>query len=645
MAPGVSLYLANPLSQQDMVSTVAWMTSKGVKIINVSLGFSYEGPGDGTSPPNTMYTVIDQAVKGGALWVNAAGNSGQDGWVGAWQDANANGLLDFAPGDEGDAIGLKAGDNILATLRWNDPWGHAADDYDLLLFGPGGSTALASSEDKQSGSQDPVETLSFTAQSAGTYRLAIRRSDGNAVSRLQLLVLTEQDAPLQYQTADDTLSTPADSANPGMVTVGAVDFRTPDQVETFSARGPTVDNRIKPDFVAADCAATASVNPFCGTSQAAPYASGAAALVMNANPKLTPSQLADFLRSHTVPLGAPVPNNISGSGRLALGPPPQPPTPTSLNFARAPLVGEAATPFLRQPVVQILDQNGETITVGPGATAAVVLQVGANPGSATLTCDGGLSVVAVAGVATFSGCSLSTPGTAYTLTASVSGVPPATTGPFDIFLAGQGPPTPSLTISSNVTSVAYGAAIKLTATIGVQPAGPTGGGRQVTLQSSTDGTTWLPIAQVTTGAGGAGTASYKPAANLRFRATFDGAADLNPATSSGLRVTVREVVTLRPTNGSKIKSISRTKSTLFTATVRPLASGVLAGAVTFELSRLVGTRWIVVTTRVVPADALGNARIGLRFGSPGTWSLRVKAASTALNANSDWSARERYKVT
>ena len=125
-------------------------------------------------------------------------------------------------------------------------------------------------------------------------------------------------------------------------------------------------------------------------------------------------------------------------------------------------------------MVRILDQNGETITLGPGATAAVVLQVASNPGAATLACDGGLSVAAVAGVATFSGCSLSTPGTAYTLTASVSGVPQATTPPFDISLQGQGPPTPSLTITSNLTSVTYGAAVKLTATLGVQTGGPPG---------------------------------------------------------------------------------------------------------------------------------------------------------------------------
>ena len=82
MAPGASLYLADPVSLQDLESTVAWMTSNGVKIINVSLGFAYEGPGDGNVPADSVYSVVDQAVKGGALWVNAAGNAGEDGWAG-----------------------------------------------------------------------------------------------------------------------------------------------------------------------------------------------------------------------------------------------------------------------------------------------------------------------------------------------------------------------------------------------------------------------------------------------------------------------------------------------------------------------------------------------------------------------------------
>src|SRR5689334_12765399 len=50
IAPGVEIYLANPISGLDLLATVQWMASQGVKVINYSVGAGYEGPGDGTSP-------------------------------------------------------------------------------------------------------------------------------------------------------------------------------------------------------------------------------------------------------------------------------------------------------------------------------------------------------------------------------------------------------------------------------------------------------------------------------------------------------------------------------------------------------------------------------------------------------------------
>src|SRR4051812_47659580 len=129
MAPGARLYIADPVSQQDLESTVAWMTSNGVKVINISLGFAYEGPGDGVAPFGSVYSAVNQAVKGGALWVNAAGNSGEDGWTGVWKDNDQDGLLEFNGSDEGNSIALAAGDEVVVTMRWNETWGKSANDY------------------------------------------------------------------------------------------------------------------------------------------------------------------------------------------------------------------------------------------------------------------------------------------------------------------------------------------------------------------------------------------------------------------------------------------------------------------------------------------------------------------------------------
>ena len=50
IAPVVSLYIANPVSRGDLQAAADWMVSQGVSVINNSLGWGFDGPGDGTSP-------------------------------------------------------------------------------------------------------------------------------------------------------------------------------------------------------------------------------------------------------------------------------------------------------------------------------------------------------------------------------------------------------------------------------------------------------------------------------------------------------------------------------------------------------------------------------------------------------------------
>ncbi len=325
MAPGASLYVANPVSLQDLQSTVAWMTSNGVRIINVSLGFSYEGPGDGSSPSDSIYSVVDQAVKGGALWVNAAGNAGEDGWAGTWKDANHNDVLEFSGGDESNSIRLVADDAIVVSMRWDETWGASRTDYDLYVYGSSPSEPVAASEDEQDGGGDPVESLSFTPETTGTYRIVVTHAGGPIASHLQLLVLSSASSALQYRTAANTLPSPADSANPGMISVGAVSFDTPDVIESYSSRGPTTDDRIKPDLVAADCTTTSLINPFCGTSESTPYTTGAAALVLSAKPDADPGATRGLAAIARDPTGQPEPQP-----NLRVGPPrPGPPARAS----------------------------------------------------------------------------------------------------------------------------------------------------------------------------------------------------------------------------------------------------------------------------------------------------------------------------
>ena len=111
--------------------------------------------------------------------------------------------------------------------------------------------------------------------------------------------------------------------------------------------------------------------------------------------------------------------------------------------------GTAGAAWAAQPVVAVADAGGNTV---PGATDTVTLAIGVNSGSGTLSCTGGLSAAAVAGTATFAGCTIDRSGTGYTLVATAAGLTSATSS--------------GLTVS---------AAAPAALVVGTQPSGGTGG--------------------------------------------------------------------------------------------------------------------------------------------------------------------------
>ena len=113
---------------------------------------------------------------------------------------------------------------------------------------------------------------------------------------------------------------PAESANPGMLAVGAAPWSNTNAISSFSSRGPTPDERIKPDVVAANCGETATRNiPFCGTSQASPHVAGMAALVRQRFPNYTPAQVVSYIKNNAEQrISSPDPNNTWGHGFFVL---------------------------------------------------------------------------------------------------------------------------------------------------------------------------------------------------------------------------------------------------------------------------------------------------------------------------------------
>lgn len=632
MAPNAELFVSNALSPADLAAAVAWMTGNGVRVINYSRSSSVlmDGMGDGTSAySDSDYALVDTAVAGGVLFVASAGNSGQGTWTGQATDADADGWVEFTGTDEANEVRLQAGESIGVAIRWPS----ANSDYDLLLYE--GDSLVASSQELQSATNDPLEILEFESPAGGTYEVSVWHDAGPDASLLRVFMHAPGAATLAHYTTAGSLPTPADSRNPGMVTVGAVDYRSPTVIEPYSSQGPTLDGRVKPDLVAADCAPTTIMAEFCGTSQSAPFVTGAAALILEADPSLTPATLAALLRQRAVPLGSPVPNNTFGYGRLALGPTPVA-IPAAAAFVAPPASGTAAAPLLGQPSVAIVDADGRWAETGPGATMPVTLGLAGNPTGANLTCVGGTTQAAVKGVAAFSGCSIDLAGTGYTIRADVPGLASATSAPFTV--AAPGAP-PEIAVVVSPTTVTFGKA--MAATIGV--ALPHGAGLPATLEWSTDTRTWTAASQIVLDPTGAGRASASPRRHgyWRARAAFP---DGSVAVSAATLVRVNASVTLAASVPSG-RTVTRTTRIALTETIRPAGADVARGRARFDFYLLVGTRWVRKRTLYANADpTTGRARVTVTLPSAGRWWVRSRAELTATNGASTWTPGFRYRV-
>ncbi|MCU1357661.1 MAG: hypothetical protein JWM89_3079 [Acidimicrobiales bacterium] len=125
------------------------------------------------------------------------------------------------------------------------------------------------------------------------------------------------------------------------------------------------------------------------------------------------------------------------------------PPSTKLAFGTQPGGGGSGAVWGTQPVVQIQDVNSAVV---PSDTSTVTIAIKSGSPSGTLTCTGGLSKAAVAGVATFAGCKIDgVTGTTYQLTATDT------------------TPTNLTAANSNQFPIAVGDATKLA--FGTQPGG------------------------------------------------------------------------------------------------------------------------------------------------------------------------------
>lgn len=192
-------------------------------------------------------------------------------------------------------------------------------------------------------------------------------------------------------------------------------------------------------------------------------------------------------------------------------------TPKSLAFTAQPSATVAGAPFAPVVAVSVRDSLGNTAT---GFTGNVAMAITAGTGKAGARLRGTTTVAAAGGVATFSGLSIDSAGTGYTLTATASGLPNATSSAFTITV---GPPA----------SLAFTAQPPV-ATVYQTPFGFTVGARDSVGNAATSFTGAVTVAIAANPAGGtlSGTLTQTASAGV---ATFSGVSLDNIGTGYTLR--------------------------------------------------------------------------------------------------------------
>lgn len=225
---------------------------------------------------------------------------------------------------------VRAPEHVGQPGYWEDEAYMAVQDIDLYVyFQDGPRTVLAGrSIINQFGplyeafrenyedtySVPPIEVVRFTTSQPGTYLINVQ----NATTQHELPDLFERDVDfhlyvhargtsftMQHHHAEGSIINMGGAHD--VVSVGAA-VRTLSgwTVAPYSSHGPTTDGRLKPELLAI-AGYESRVQPpaprfFSGTSAAAPLVAGAAALLLEADPTLTPAELRALLTESTVPL-------------------------------------------------------------------------------------------------------------------------------------------------------------------------------------------------------------------------------------------------------------------------------------------------------------------------------------------------------
>ena len=344
--------------------------------------------------------VISQAINevftnNGVAYFSAAGNIGTQSYENLSPsfvpDPNAGFGSGFGPGnylDFGSAFGsgvdiqnqifMAAGDTLLLTLQWDDPFyttNGVKTDLDIFAV-DGNGRIVASSTDNNIANSTPMEYLAYGATNFTTISIIVRIEPGSPVpGRLKWVDNGVHNSSRFFGGSTFNYDTQSSTAYghvnaDGALAVAAVPYYDSKVAEDFTSVGELIpagsttpaphilfsptgvrlaipESRLAPDIAAIDGTNTSfftgdifnagrdpdrdSLPNFFGTSAAAPHAAAVAALIKQANPGMSPQQIYDrltstadditqvfdqFGRAQTIPGGGVGVDNVTGYGLI-----------------------------------------------------------------------------------------------------------------------------------------------------------------------------------------------------------------------------------------------------------------------------------------------------------------------------------------
>jgi autotransporter-associated beta strand protein/ELWxxDGT repeat protein len=298
--------------------------------------------------------VNDVVANRGVAYFAAAGNQANNAYEssavqtipaasGVWYDFDPSGVRAL---DQ--LMVIRNGEYIKLCLQWDDPFYTVSGvdtNVDMYLYSVDPVTykinpnPVAKAETNNISSQTPAEMLGYQNRQSdtGTTIFTLRlKITGQIPGRIKWVNYGNTSGYVGYATKSPTVVQHAGAVNAEAVAAAAYYFQTAG--DSYSSQGPTTilfsttgqrlaqpQVRQTPRITSIDCTDTTffgsdndinGLPNFPGTSAAAPHAAAVAALVLQANPSFTPSQIYTRLEATATDIGASGFDNVTGYGLI-----------------------------------------------------------------------------------------------------------------------------------------------------------------------------------------------------------------------------------------------------------------------------------------------------------------------------------------